>query len=134
MLLSASLKAPATLSPVVFAFLRDVVGTAVLLAAAYVYESRRAPAHAAGGVPARRFVPDRADAGHFVLVGVLGVWGTQGLSALAIAELTPAFFSMMAPLYPVVALAFALGLGEAVFLWCAGVWAGRGVHMPTQVW
>ena len=87
-----------------YAFLRDSVASVVLLCAAYAYESRQP----GGG----RFVPDRADWAPFIGVGVLGIWGAQAMSALAIANLTPTFFSFAAPLYPVVALALALTLGE----------------------
>ena len=104
-MVSVALKAPATLAPVVFAFLRDVIASVVLLSAAYWVETGR------GG----RFMPAAADAGAFIFFGVLGVWGAQGLSAMAIAELTPAFFSMLSPLYPVIGLTLAMLVGMEPF-------------------
>lgn len=108
MLTSAALKAPATLSPVVYAFMRDVIASVVLLTAAYVVE--RARPDGSG-----RFVPAKADAFEFIVVGILGVWGAQGLSAMAVAQTTPAFFSFFSPLYPVITLALSLALGMEPF-------------------
>lgn len=100
---SAVLKG-ATLNPVVYAFLRDVFGSIVLLAAGWVTEARRP----AGD---RHFWPDRADTGHFTLLGLFMVWGAQGMSAMAIANLTPVFFSMTQPAMPVVTLCMSWAMG-----------------------
>lgn len=69
-----------TLNPTVYAFLRDVFGSLMLLAAAWVYEHRQQQP---------KFCVERGDQGHFILLGLFMVWGAQGMSAMAIANLTP---------------------------------------------
>ena len=120
----------ATLDAIVFAFLRDVLGTAVLMGLAFAAERRRPPAE-------YRFWPDREDTGQFVLVGLLGVWGSQGLSALAIANLTATFFSLMEPAMPVVTLSLSLLLGYEPFYarsgWSWGKLAGVAITVGGAV-
>ena len=91
-----------TLDPTVFAFLRDVVASMLLLTGAYIYENRQEKP---------KFWVERVDTGHFVLNGLLMVWGAQGMSALAIANLTPVFFAMTQPGQPVMALTLSWALG-----------------------
>lgn len=89
-----------TLNPIVYAFLRDIFASCILLTAAYIKESKRPIAE-------RRFWIDKEDLGYFILIGLLMVWGAQGMSALAIANLTPSYFSLLSPLMPVVTLSLA---------------------------
>ena len=93
--------APA-LNPLVFALARDALGSALLLTAAGVEAARAAPR--------RRWAPAWADAGGVALLGLTGVWGAQGMSALAIKFSTPVFFSASTNFQPVVTflLSFAL--------------------------
>jgi hypothetical protein len=63
----------------VFAFLRDAGASVIMMSAAVVLE-RRKPAGQ------RVMMPAREDWGIFIGLGLLGVWGSQGLSALAIAN------------------------------------------------
>lgn len=91
----------ATLNPLVFAFARDCVGSVLLLGAAAVDARRRGTA----------FFPAWSDAGSFMLLGLLGVWGAQGMSALAIKYATPVFFAASTNLQPVVTLCLSLALG-----------------------
>jgi drug/metabolite transporter (DMT)-like permease len=86
------------LSPLVFAWLRDVVATALLLSAAFASERRRPAAE-------RRFWPAEEHWLRLLLCGTLGVWGSQGMSALALAHLDPTTFSLLQPLMPVVTVA-----------------------------
>lgn len=102
---SAALK-HSTLSPTVYALLRDVGGSCLLLVMAHVYERRQA-------VP--RFWPSRDDQGSFVLVGLLMVWGAQGCSAQAVANLTPSFFSLLQPIMPVITTSLSLATGYESF-------------------
>lgn len=103
---SAALK-NSTMSAIVYAFIRDITAAAQLLGAAYFVESRKP-------VDQRRFWPDRADVGSFILLGLLAIWGAQGLSALAIANLTATYFSLLNPLQPVVALLLSIVMGREV--------------------
>jgi len=92
--------APA-LNPLVFAFARDCVGSVLLLGAAAAEARRRGTA----------FFPAWSDAGSFMLLGLLGVWGAQGMSALAIKYATPVFFAASTNQQPVVTLCLSLTLG-----------------------
>jgi drug/metabolite transporter (DMT)-like permease len=100
-------------APIVYAFLRDAAASAVLLSAAWAVESRR-PA------PDRRVWVDRADVGVFVLIGLLMVYGAQGMSAMALANIPASYFSLLSPLMPVVTLAVSLALRLETFR--AGAW------------
>ena len=92
-----------TVAALAYALLRDVLGSALLLGAAYAHESTR---------PAPRFWPDAADVPRLLLCGVTGCWGAQGLSALAIKATTPAFFSTLEPTMPIATLALAAALRQ----------------------
>ena len=70
------------LSPLVFALLRDAGGTALLLGAAWVAEGRKPEGD-------RRFWPQAVHAGPLFAAGLCGVWGAQGMSALALAHSEP---------------------------------------------
>jgi hypothetical protein len=59
-----------TVSPLVYALLRDILATVVLLSVAWRRESRIDPS-------LKTFFPAKADIGMFVFVGVMGVWGNQ---------------------------------------------------------
>ena len=83
------------LSPLVFAWLRDVFATLLLLSAAYISERRRPASEC-------RFWPEEKHWLRLLLCGTLGVWGSQGMSALALAHLDPTTFSLLQPLMPVV--------------------------------
>lgn len=97
-----------TLNGIVYAFLRDVTGSIILLGAAFIVERRKGSAG--------RWLIDAADSGHFVLLGLLGVYGSQGMSALAVQQTTPTFFASLANLQPAVALVLAVCLGYERFV------------------
>jgi drug/metabolite transporter (DMT)-like permease len=120
-----------TTSPIVYAFLRDVAAAVMLLTASYWATARArtkqqqqqqrdaaaAGAHVLSATPlvsdpSTRFWVDRADIGVFVGIGLLMVWGAQGMSALAIANLTASYFSLCSPLMPIVTLVVALATGH----------------------
>jgi drug/metabolite transporter (DMT)-like permease len=106
----------ASLNPLIFAFARDMIGSALLLGAAAVEARRRGTA----------FLPAWSDAGSFLLLGLLGVWGAQGMSALAIKYATPVFFAASTNLQPVVTLCLSLALrAEPWRGWGAGTSWGK---------
>jgi len=95
-------------SPVVFALLRDVVACACFFPALLAEEARRA-------APARRLVPRGEHAGAFFALALTGVWGSQLMSALAIANLSAPIYGLMKPCVPVVTLVVAALAGQFAF-------------------
>lgn len=91
-----------TLSPLAFAWVRDVIAAAALLSAAAAVESRKA---------APAFWIRKEDHTHLLLLGFLGVWGSQGCSALALANLDATDFAIFQPLMPLVALLAGMATG-----------------------
>ena len=97
-----------SINPIVYAFIRDIVASIILLTAAYIKESKLP-------LNEQRFWVKREDLGLFITIGLLMVWGAQGMSALAIANLTPSYFSLLSPLMPVVTLSLAFLTGLEKF-------------------
>jgi drug/metabolite transporter (DMT)-like permease len=94
-----------SLSPLAFAWIRDAIAAASLLIAAFIYERRsKAPAD-------RRFLPDERDWPRFLACGFFGIWGAQGLSALALANLDAIVFSIFQPLLPLITLVIGTAAG-----------------------
>ena len=125
-LTSTVFSASGTLSPLVFALARDAVGSVLLLSAAAIAEAR---AGARG-----RFVPAWADAGSIILLGVTGVWGAQGMSALAIKFTTATFFAATTNLQPCVTFALSLALGAEPWRgWRAATSWGKICGLATTV-
>ena len=98
LLVHTALSGSSTLHPLVFALLRDTIGTALLLAALCIEQRRAAaaapppsdakqppPPHAGAAPPP--FFPARADALQLALCGVCGGWCSQAGSALALRNL-----------------------------------------------
>lgn len=94
-----------SLSPWVFALFRDVFGGGILLSVAYY----RRPD------PSARFLPAKEDFGHFLLLGLLGIWCAQGLSALAVSLTTSDYMSLVQPVQTVVAFIGAVVVGSEPF-------------------
>ena len=95
-------------NPVVLAFLREVVATAVLLPSAW-WSQRRKP------VASRRFLPEEADLFRFFVLGACMVYAVQLLSALSLEHITASNYALLAPSVPVITLALALVLGHEHF-------------------
>lgn len=91
-------------SPLAFAWLRDVLASILLMSATTIIELRKP-------VGERRLYPAQSDLMRVALCGLLGVWGSQGMSALALANLDPFFFSILQPLMPIVTLTLGTLLG-----------------------
>jgi len=96
-----------TVNPLVFAFLRDSLGTVLLLGAAIISEKRKGKAG--------NWRIDWADAGQFFILGLTGVYGSQGMSALVLKQTSATFFASMANLQPVVATVLSCLLGYERF-------------------
>lgn len=62
-----------------------------------------------------RFFPHPADVPHFVLAGLLGVWASQGLSALGISLTTSDYVSLLQSTQTVVTFIGAVALGSEPF-------------------
>ena len=88
--------------PAVFALLRDLIACALFALA--LLRAR----------PARPW-PRAEHVGHFVLLAVTGVWGSQLMSALTIANLSAPIYGLLKPCVPVVTLALAAASGIAPF-------------------
>ena len=94
-----------SLSPLAFAWVRDAIASGSLLIAAFAFEVyRKAPAD-------RQFVPDEGHVLRFLACGFFGIWGAQGLSALALANLDAIIFSIFQPLLPVITLVVGTATG-----------------------
>ena len=104
-----------SVNPLVFAAARDLVASILLLSAAAISERRRGSSGGGGGEKVPRLLPAWSDAGSFLLLGLTGVWGAQGMSALAIKFSTPTFFAAMTNLQPVVTFSLSLALGLEPF-------------------
>jgi drug/metabolite transporter (DMT)-like permease len=102
-----------TLSPLVFSFCRDTIAAVLLITAAWVSEGRKPVAE-------RRFWIAREHAMDIALLGLLGVWGTQGMSALALANVPAAYFGLCSPVQPMVAMCLSLLWGAE--RWHPGRW------------
>ena len=89
-------------SPAVFALLRDLIALLCFLPALYF-------SHAS------RLLPRFEHLGHFLLLGVFGVWGSQLMSALTIANLSAPIYGLLKPCAPVVSLGAAVALGAQPF-------------------
>ena len=92
-------------SPAVFALLRDVIAVICFLPSLY-FESRYA---------SPRLLPRAEHFGHFFLLGILGVWGSQLMSALSIANLSAPIYGLLKPCAPVVSLLVAVAVGLQPF-------------------
>ena len=102
---SRVLSGPGAVSPLAFAWVRDVIATAALAAAVGV-RAARLPA----GQP-RVLLPAAPDGLRVLACGLLGVWGSQGMSALALAHLDGPTFALLQPLMPCIGLCAALAAG-----------------------
>ena len=94
-----------SLNPWVFALFRDVIGGSILLSIAYYKRSDRNS----------RFFPMAEDFAHFLLLGLLGIWCAQGLSALAVSLTTSDYMSLIQPVQSVVAFIGAVVMGLEPF-------------------
>ena len=93
-------------SPTVFALLRDLIAVGCFLPTLY-FESR------AQASP--RLLPRAEHLGQLLLLGILGVWGSQLMSALSIANLSAPIYGLLKPCAPVVSLVVAVAVGLQQF-------------------
>ena len=111
-------------SPLVLAFLREVLATALLLPLAYAAEWRQ-------GTP-ERFWPLEADYPSFVLLGLAMIWCVQLLSALSLEHLSANTYALLAPTVPVICCAAAIASGyEAFDRRSRASWAKVGAILVT---
>jgi drug/metabolite transporter (DMT)-like permease len=97
----------------VFAWLRDMIGTVLLLSTAYFVEMKKSE-------DVRRFWPKNAsDLLRFFLLGLTGVWGAQGMSALSLANMNATLLACFSQMLPVVAFVVCLVIGEEKFNYLA---------------
>ena len=94
-----------SLSPWVFALFRDYIGGGILLSVAYY----RRPDKTA------RFLPHPEDFGQFLLVGLMGIWCAQGLSAVAVSLTTSDYLSLLQPVQTVVSFIGSTAVGYDPF-------------------
>jgi len=92
-----------------FAFLRDVLATALFVPTCYLAEKRRPEEQ-------RQFWPRREHWGHMIALGVMGVWGAQLLGALAISKLSATTYGLLSPTVPVITLLVSLAVGIDSFM------------------
>jgi len=93
----------------VFAWLRDLIGTVLLLSTAYIVEMKKSEEN-------RCFWPkNSSDLLRFFCLGLTGVWGAQGMSALSLANMNATLFACFSQMLPVVAFVVCLVIGEEKF-------------------
>ena len=145
LLVHSALSGSNTLHPLVFALLRDTLGTAALLIALRIEQARAAAAAAAadgasaaklplndsgeeaGAPPPPAYLPTRADAFQLLLCGVCGVWCSQAGSALTLKYLDPVTMSLLQPLLPLVTALGSLACGYEVWALAArSTWLKAG--------
>jgi drug/metabolite transporter (DMT)-like permease len=100
-------------SPVVFAFLRDLVALALFIPALVVSETwsrRRCRSRATESDAPVELWPRREHGAYFVLLALLGVFGGQLCGAISISYLSASLYGLLTPTVP----AFALIVGYAV--------------------
>jgi drug/metabolite transporter (DMT)-like permease len=90
------------MSPAVFALLRDVVAMGCFVPALLLSHPLR-------------LVPAPEHWGHFFMLALLGVWGSQLMSALTISCLSAPLYGLLKPCAPVVTLLVAILLGSQRF-------------------
>ncbi len=95
-----------TLNPWVFALFRDSFGGSTLLLVAFISSRRNRTI---------QFLPQREDWAHFIVTGLLGIWGAQGLSAVAVSLTTSDYMSLIQPAQTVVAFTASALLGMEPF-------------------
>ena len=111
-------------SPLVLAFLREVLATAVLLPLAFANEWRQ-------GTP-ERFWPSEADRPAFVALGLAMIWCVQLLSALSLEHLSANTYALLAPTVPVICCFAAIVTGyEAFNTASVASWAKVGAIVIT---
>ena len=96
------LSAASNAKALAFAWVRDAIGATLLLATAYATERAA-------------FWPAIEDWPRLLACGFAGVWGAQGFSALALANLNATLFAVLEQLLPVVSLLACVALGEERF-------------------
>jgi drug/metabolite transporter (DMT)-like permease len=96
-----------SVNPLVYAFLRDCIGTTLLLGAAAFTERGKKREDGSGPT----WALDVNDFFKFFLLGLTGVYGSQAMSALTIKETTATFFSSMSNLQPAWTCLLAIFLG-----------------------
>ena len=93
----------------VFALFRDLVACAAFAPTLFAVERGRPP-----GEP--RFLwPRREHAGHFLLLGFLGVWGGQLLGSISISFLSASLYGLLTPTVPAATLLISYLLGLETF-------------------
>ena len=94
-----------SLNPWVFALFRDTIGGSILLSVAYCRRKDTT----------LRFMPLSEDFAQFLLVGFLGIWCSQGLSAVAVSLTTSDYVSLIHPVQTIVAFIGAVVMGSEPF-------------------
>jgi drug/metabolite transporter (DMT)-like permease len=125
-----ALSGSSTLHPLVFALVRDSIGTLLLFFGLY-FEARAAAAKAVGageggsslplvaatgdGAGAAPFLPVRSDIPQLMLCGFCGVWCSQAGSAMALKNLDAVTMAIMQPLLPAVTAIGSIAAGYEVW-------------------
>jgi len=98
-------------SPIVFAFLRDLIAICFFVPS-FVVEELRSSKSAGRGV---RFLPRQEDVPYFFLLAVQGVWGSQLMSALTISNLSAPIYGLLKPAVPIVTYVASVVVGVTPF-------------------
>lgn len=100
--------------PVIFALLREVIATPILILIAYIVEYRpgkKAALPGADGAAAKQLLPQWSDMPTFVLVGMTGIFGNQLFFILGLATSPSSITAaVIQPIAPIWTLVFALAL------------------------
>jgi drug/metabolite transporter (DMT)-like permease len=98
-------------SPIVFAFLRDLIALCLFIPSFIVEEIRSSKASNRRA----QFLPRHEDLPHFFLLGVQGVWGSQLMSALTINNLSAPIYGLLKPAVPIVTYIASVVVGVTPF-------------------
>ena len=110
-LAQAALSTNDSISPEMFALLRDSGASTLLMLSTYFVHRQSISTSSALGNSYTDTLPTREHFGLLVLCGACGVWGGQLLGAIAIKELGAVTFSVMQPAQPVLTLIISAAIG-----------------------
>jgi len=98
-------------SPIVFAFLRNVIASCCFIPSFIIEEYYTSKA----SHRPMRLLPKQEHTFYFILLGIQGVWGSQLMSALTISNLSAPIYGLLKPMVPIVTYIISVIFGVTPF-------------------